>query len=42
VGFVSFFVSHGVHVDESSGCDCIYSAGESDEYAKAVMQVYSS
>jgi len=32
VGFVSCFVSHDVHVDESSGCNCIYSAGESDEW----------
>ena len=37
---LSRFVSDGVHVDEGSGCDYIYSAGESGEYEKAVVQVY--
>ena len=40
VGFLPCFVSHGVHIDEGSGCDCINSAGESNEYEKAAVQVY--
>ena len=40
VGVLPCFVSRGVHVDEGSGCDCIYSAGESDEYEKAAVQAY--